>query len=83
MEAYACVSGVGGGVSLTRSIVRASMAWLFVALTYLVCSHVSDPDNGAPVLAAIVVAVVATLPLAHHVRMRVHWALWTHYHERH
>lgn len=70
-------------MSLARSIVRAVAAWLFVALTYLVCSRMCDPDNGAPVLAAIVVAVAATLPLAHRVRMRVHWLLWCHYHKRH
>ena len=70
-------------MSLTRSLVRAVVAWLFVVVVYLVCSRMSDSDNGAPVVAAIVVAVAATLPFAHHVRMRVHWMLWCHYHKRH
>lgn len=73
----------GENVSLTRSVVRAVVAWLFVVVVYAVCSRMSDSDNGAPVVAAIVVAVAATLPLAHHVRMRVHWMLWCYYHERH
>ena len=70
-------------MSLVRSIVRAATAWLLFAVTCLIFSHVSDPDNGAPVFAMLLVAVAATLPLAHHVRMRVHWALWKRYHTRH
>lgn len=72
-------------MSFARAIGLALLSWAVAAIAVWMAlvPLAADPDNGALVVAAIAIVAAGTWPLAHHVRVRVHWALWTYYHTRH
>lgn len=71
-------------MSLARAVTLALISWAAAAIAVWIAlvPLADDPDNGACVLAAIAIAAGGTWPLAHNVRVRVHWALWLKYNRR-
>ncbi|RSX44686.1 hypothetical protein [Bifidobacterium castoris] len=71
-------------MGLARAVCLALCSWAAaaVAVWFALVPLADDSDNGAAILAAIAIAAAGTWPLAHNIRVRIHWALWLKYNRR-